>query len=342
MAPYKGKSKKYKRKVRKAVRRWRKGKYFPKCINATSRSRATIKVTGQWHGQTAIVANSEWSQPIIFNPVVECTSTGTQADGYKLFWLGNSILGSAQFIAMRQLYAQYKMNYCKVKLSFGDDSAMTRANLLGSSLYCAIDRQCKLKDLTDAGYLTQTEIMKTASVPYIFNSSDYMSYQKKCWPSDLFEKASWFESDMNAKAIYPPQAPTGSTLTVQFPAALDSDNITQFAPGFFFAFRLPDAVSTTIRYINFTLTCTCYVTFRNPKNTLLVSGGGSKITPKEVETLPDMDDDELVRSTQLLDDDDDEVIKIPKKKSKILGADDSSKIKAKATAKTDTPKRANL
>lgn len=338
MAPYKGKSKKYKRKVRKAVRRWRKGKYFPKCINATSRSRATIKVTSQWRGQTAIVANSEWSQPIIFHPLVDCTSTGTQADGYKQFWLGNSILGVTQFIAMRQLYAQYKINYCKVKLSFGDDAAFSRANVLGSSLYCAIDRQCKLPDLSEPGYLDQTEIMKTASVPYIFNSSDYMTYQKKCWPSDLFEKASWFESDMHAKAIYPPGGPTGYTLTVQFPHALDGENITQFAPGFFFAFRLPNSISADTRYIYFTLTCTCYITFRNPKNTLVISSG-SKITPKEVETLPDMDDDELVRSTQLLDEDEVEVIKIPKKKSKILGADDSSKIKAKATAKTDAPKK---
>ena len=241
---------------------------------------------------------------------------------------------------MRQLYAQYKIDYCKVRLSFGDDFGTygTRQNLLGASLYCAIDRQCKINDLTNYGYLGQTDIMKTASVPHMFNSSDYMAYQRKCWPSDLFEKASWFESDINARAVYPPGAGTGETYTIQYAPALYDSYITQFAPGFFFAIRLPNSISDDNRYINFTLTCTCYITFRNPKNMLLVSGG-SKIVSKEVETLPDMDDDELVRSTQLLDEEEDEVIKIPKKKSKILGADDSSKIKAKATAKIDAPKK---
>ena len=331
MAPAK-KTKSSKRKGwgKKRARKYFK-RYKPYCINGSSKSRATVKCNGNWSGSIAVVPTATRSQPLAFNPVI--TQTGLMTEPTMQYWLGTCVRAGSIWGAYSRLYQQFKIEYVKVEITF---DASVSDDLVGTTLYCAIDRTCPVDQLFAANTYTQQDIFNNGGKGYTYTTNRSFKYTRKVKPTDLLEKNTWFETAGQQTTGY---VPGDSQLTKTLVGPHTFMGMNNFCPTFYMFLERPVARNASISF-PFTLTYTVYLTFRNPCNIITAINSRAatvEASRAEHEELDDAEDE--IISTQLLEDDDDDVIKLPKKKSKTLGADDSSKVKAKAAGKTKAPEK---
>ena len=170
--------------------------------------------------------------------------------------------------AYLNLYEETKLIGMKVQLSV--TSVVGNATLPSLQIYTAWDRKHGYQE----GMPTAANIksMSSSNVATALNNN-VAKISRSIYASDLMEKAQWHDSSIDAS--YNDKAWIAAGANPNF-----------FCPAFYFCFCSPSLAAST--QVNYTISVTYYVAFRNPKY------GGSAISkslPTKDVTIPDEDDD---------------------------------------------------
>ena len=177
---------------------------------------------------------------------------------------------SPLYIAYRNLYEETKLIGMKVQMNI--TSVVGNATLPSLEIYTAWDRRFGRGESAPAA--ADIKAMATGNVATALNNN-VAKITRSIYASDLIEKAQWHDSE--------PRSSVNLTDDAWYTAA---KNPNFFCPAFFFCFGSPSLAADTT--VNYTLSVTYYVAFRNPK-----FGGtsGSKDLEVRSVTFPDDDND---------------------------------------------------
>ena len=198
---------------------------------------------------------------------------GTTPSGIIGFWpyqgtVDGCVTKNALYQAYANLYEETKLIGMKVQLAV--TSVIGNATLPSLQIYTAWDRRKGRGEPMPTA--DQIKAMATSNVATALNNN-VAKITRSIYASDLMEKAQWHDSSIDAS--YNDEAWYTAGLNPNF-----------FCPAFYFCFCSPSlAASTTV---NYTISVTYYVAFRNPKY-----GGSSsaKDLPTKDVNIPDDDDD---------------------------------------------------
>ena len=211
------------------------------------------------------------------------TTTGVLSAGYgdaandaDVFWInpysgnsGGGLVSNPLYQAYVNLYEETKMIGMKVQLSV--TSIVGDSNTPSLQIYTAWDRRHGYSEAA----MTKTEIKNAAnSTVATALNNNVAKLSRSIYASDLMEKAQWHDSSLDAV--------TGDDKAWNT-AAL---NPNFFCPSFFLFFNSPSLGA--VHNINFSLSVTYYVAFRNPKYG--GSSGAKDLPAKDVAYVGDVDD----------------------------------------------------
>lgn len=188
-----------------------------------------------------------------------------------------SVVHNPLYQAYRNLYEETKLIGMKVQVCV--TSVVGNATLPSLEIYTAWDRRHGRGEADPTA--AELKAMATSNVATALNNN-VAKISRSIYASDLMEKAQWHDSE-------PRVAGSDETDDAWYTAG---KNPNFFCPAFFFAFGSPSLAADT--QVNYTVSITYYVAFRNPRY------GGSSLSkdlPSRSVSFPDME-------FETLDDDD--------------------------------------
>lgn len=215
-------------------RRYYRRSYARRYVNASSRSSLRMKCV-QTYSDTA---NSGYAN----------TLSSVQALFPYNAMIPSAVVNNPLYQAYRNLYEETKLIGMKVQLSV--TSVVGNATLPSLEIYSAWDRRCGQGELLPTG--SDLKTMATSNVATALNNN-VAKISRSIYASDLMEKAQWHDSE-----------PVSSSNNTDLAWDTASTNPNFFCPAFFFCFGSPSLASpgTTV---NYSISITYYVAFRNPK-----------------------------------------------------------------------------
>lgn len=248
-------------------RRYRRG-YARRYVNATSRSSIRMKTAVTLNAGTRSSGHGDTLGTVF----VTRPLTGTNST--------LALVNSPLFQAYSNLYEEMKL--IGMKLTVNVTTPIGSSALPSLQIYTAWDRRHGYNEADPTA--DNIRNMATSNVATALNNN-VAKITRSIYASDLIEKAQWIDTDRNDGAG---GLPAGSNKA--WTTAAGNPNF--FCPSFFMCFGSPALAADTT--ITFSISCTYYVAFRNPK-----FGGSSSakdLPVKEVEFLDDMgldDDDDM-------------------------------------------------
>lgn len=181
-----------------------------------------------------------------------------------------ALVSNPLYKAYRNLYEETKLIGMKVQLNV--TSVVGNATLPSLEIYTAWDRR---QGRGEADPLpTELKALATSNVATALNNN-VAKVTRSIYASDLMEKAQWHDSE--------PRSAVDDTDDAWYVAA---KNPNFFCPAFFFCFGSPSLAADT--QVNYTVSVTYYVAFRNPK---YGGSASSKDLPARSVTFAGDDDD---------------------------------------------------
>lgn len=255
---------------RRYRRRLYRRSYARRYVNGSSRSSLRMKCS-----QTlSYSANSGHGNEL--GPVLHCYPY----DGATVM----AVVHNPLYQAYRNLYEETKLIGMKVQVNV--TSVVGNATLPSLEIYTAWDRRHGRGEADPTA--AELKAMATTNVATALNNN-VAKITRSIYASDLMEKAQWHDSEPRNEGV-------DETDDAWYTAG---KNPNFFCPAFFFAFGSPSLAADT--QVNYTVSVTYYVSFRNPR---YGGSSSSKALPTRSVSFPDEDDGDMGDDAQLVRDDD--------------------------------------
>lgn len=252
---------------RRRYRRYRRYKRFYRraknLINASSRSRVTIKARATYSDSFVIPAGQNFSGVVAFNPFVarnpNLSPQLANASGvYAMSTVDQPLVQN-----FCHMYDEIKVDSCVMKITVTSPIPTT---LQALRVWTAWDRHgCYNDTYAAATYPTSANIQTLPSANVVMLSNNTVNtFYRFCKASDFFEKFCFFDATQKVDTLmlYSLQVPACTYVEAWQQA---NANLISFSPTLFCCCESVNFAPTSNLLVNVSFEMTTYYTFRNPK-----------------------------------------------------------------------------
>lgn len=307
------------RKYRKYKKYYKRYKKYIKPINASSRSRCSIKSRAVYTDSWTIKAGNTDTEVFCFNPFVVSKSSNVPQTYSCLRF---STIDQPVVTNFCNLYDEMKIDGVMFKVTVTTPVGLG-AGFDAMRVYSAWDRKgvpYDIRWLAKYPSLTDVEAMPSA-VTTMMSNNTVNTFYRYCKASDFFEKFCWCDSTCSDQLLGIKHGNGWSTDTNVYTneAWLTSNaNFIGFAPQFYIGMQTVNYAPTADMSINVAIEMTTYYSFRNPK----FGASSDDAAKRAVQSVSDVNgvspEEAIMKSTKNAPDDaNDPAVAPPVKKSRV-------------------------